>query len=139
MSKLTRIGVLTGGGDCPGLNAVIRAVTKTAIYDHGLSVVGIEDGFDVAVSSREVAGYVVEGGLCLLGRQVQDPVDDVPQAGGISREKETGDDASIVGHEMVVHSLEAGGSGGGFGRGTYGRIMVRHYRLLAYCQRLPSY
>ncbi|RMD66016.1 MAG: 6-phosphofructokinase, partial [Planctomycetota bacterium] len=41
---VTRIGVLTGGGDCPGLNAVLRAVVKTAIYQHGMEVVGIEDG-----------------------------------------------------------------------------------------------
>jgi 6-phosphofructokinase 1 len=40
-----RIGVLTGGGDCPGLNAVIRAVAKTAILEHGLEVLGIQDGF----------------------------------------------------------------------------------------------
>ena len=38
-----RIGVLTGGGDCPGLNAVIRAVTKGAIH-HRIDVVGIEEG-----------------------------------------------------------------------------------------------
>jgi len=42
--KIQRIGIMTGGGDCPGLNAVIRAVTKTAISD-GLEVWGIEDGF----------------------------------------------------------------------------------------------
>lgn len=41
---IKRIGVLTGGGDCPGLNAVIRAVTKTAIHKYGLEVYGIEDG-----------------------------------------------------------------------------------------------
>ncbi|MFM1935044.1 MAG: hypothetical protein RI990_3, partial [Planctomycetota bacterium] len=44
-THIKRIGVLTGGGDCPGLNAVIRAVTKTAIWKHGIEVVGIEDGF----------------------------------------------------------------------------------------------
>jgi len=43
--KIHRIGVMTGGGDCPGLNAVIRAVTKTAVFQHGLEVWGIEDGF----------------------------------------------------------------------------------------------
>jgi phosphofructokinase-like protein len=41
-----RIGVLTGGGDCPGLNAVIRAVVKTAIGRYGWEIVGIEDGFE---------------------------------------------------------------------------------------------
>lgn len=41
-----RIAILTGGGDCPGLNAVIRAVVKGAILRKGWDVVGIEDGFD---------------------------------------------------------------------------------------------
>ena len=45
MANIKRIGVLTGGGDCPGLNAVIRAVTKTAMYQYKLEVLGIEDGF----------------------------------------------------------------------------------------------
>lgn len=49
---IQRIGVLTGGGDCPGLNAVIRAVTKTAIYKYGLEVFGIEDGFLGLVQNR---------------------------------------------------------------------------------------
>ncbi|MDQ6818314.1 MAG: 6-phosphofructokinase [Actinomycetota bacterium] len=40
-----RIGVLTGGGDCPGLNAVIRAVVRKAIDDHGDQVVGFRDGW----------------------------------------------------------------------------------------------
>ena len=44
MSKT--IGILTGGGDCPGLNAVIRGVVKSAIIRHGWQVIGIEDGFD---------------------------------------------------------------------------------------------
>ncbi|MDD2310594.1 MAG: 6-phosphofructokinase [Desulfuromonadaceae bacterium] len=41
-----KIGILTGGGDCPGLNAVIRGVVKSAIIRHGWEVIGIEDGFD---------------------------------------------------------------------------------------------
>ncbi|HEY3308613.1 MAG TPA: 6-phosphofructokinase [Desulfuromonadaceae bacterium] len=40
------IGILTGGGDCPGLNAVIRGVVKSAIIRHNWQVIGIEDGFD---------------------------------------------------------------------------------------------
>ena len=45
MSEIKRIGVMTGGGDCPGLNAVIRAVVKTAIQKYGLEVVGIKHGY----------------------------------------------------------------------------------------------
>ncbi|MEN6460794.1 MAG: 6-phosphofructokinase, partial [Syntrophomonas sp.] len=44
MVQIRRIGVLTGGGDCPGLNAVIRGITKTAINDFGLEVFGFLDG-----------------------------------------------------------------------------------------------
>jgi len=43
---LKRVGILTGGGDCSGLNAVIRAVTRASVIGHGAAVVGIEGGFD---------------------------------------------------------------------------------------------
>ena len=42
-ASVKRIGILTGGGDCPGLNAVIRAVTKAAITSHDLEIFGIDD------------------------------------------------------------------------------------------------
>ena len=45
MGEIKRIAVMTGGGDCPGLNPVIRAVTKTAIMKYGLEVVGIKHGY----------------------------------------------------------------------------------------------
>src|SRR5581483_335322 len=45
-APVRRIAVSTGGGDCPGLNAVIRAVVKTAISVYGWEVLGIETGFD---------------------------------------------------------------------------------------------
>ena len=49
-----RIGVLTGGGDCPGLNAVIRAVVRTAVGKYGHSVVGFEDGWRGLLEDRKV-------------------------------------------------------------------------------------
>lgn len=52
MTKIHRIGVLTAGGDCPGLNAVIRAVSKTALSRYNLDVMGIEDGFLGLVQNR---------------------------------------------------------------------------------------
>lgn len=70
--SIKRIGILTGGGDCPGLNAVIRAVTKTAIYKHGVRVFGIEDGFQGLVENRvgeltslHVSGILTRGGTIL--------------------------------------------------------------------------
>lgn len=44
--SLKRVGILTGGGDCSGLNAVIRAVTRAAVFGHGAAVIGIERGFE---------------------------------------------------------------------------------------------
>jgi len=49
---LKRVGILTGGGDCSGLNAVIRAVTRSAIFEHEAEVVGIENGFDGLIFDR---------------------------------------------------------------------------------------
>ena len=53
-TSLKRIGVLTGGGDCPGLNAVIRAVTKTLIHDEEVEIVGFLDGYEGLVLNRYV-------------------------------------------------------------------------------------
>ncbi|MEX0775808.1 MAG: ATP-dependent 6-phosphofructokinase [Phycisphaeraceae bacterium] len=50
--SVRRVGVLTGGGDCPGLNAVIRAVVKSAIHRYELEVWGIEDGFQGLIENR---------------------------------------------------------------------------------------
>jgi len=47
---MTKIGIVTGGGDAPGLNAVIRSVVLTAHHKHGWEVVGIEEGFDGLLS-----------------------------------------------------------------------------------------
>src|SRR5437773_4772852 len=68
-----RIGIVTGGGDAPGLNAVIRAVVKTAVCEHGMRVIGVEDGFEGLLgetSTREltfteVRGLLPRGGTIL--------------------------------------------------------------------------
>ena len=68
-----RVGVLTGGGDCPGVNAVVRAVVKTAINLYGWEVVGIEDGFDGLIypersrllTLHDVRGILPRGGTIL--------------------------------------------------------------------------
>src|SRR5215216_3981781 len=67
------IGILTGGGDAPGLNAVIRAVVKTATCEHGMRVIGIEDGFEGLLgatktrllSPGDVRGLLPRGGTIL--------------------------------------------------------------------------
>jgi 6-phosphofructokinase 1 len=46
MNEIHTIAITTGGGDCPGLNAVIRATVKCAVAKYGWRVIGILDGFD---------------------------------------------------------------------------------------------
>lgn len=65
------IGILTAGGDCPGLNAVIRAVAKAAMH-YGIDVIGIHDGFRGLVEGRSIAldnplvsGILTQGGTFL--------------------------------------------------------------------------
>ena len=70
---IQRIGILTGGGDCPGLNAVIRAAVKTAINEYGWEVLGIEDGFEGLIKPNkarlldipDVRGLLPRGGTVL--------------------------------------------------------------------------
>jgi 6-phosphofructokinase 1 len=78
-SKIKRIGILTGGGDCPGLNAVIRGVTKPA-HDYGLKVYGILDGFEGLVEgkmqelyNKDVSGILATGGTILGSSNKGDP------------------------------------------------------------------
>jgi ATP-dependent phosphofructokinase / diphosphate-dependent phosphofructokinase len=68
---MQRVGVLTGGGDCPGLNAVIRAVARRC-FDRGYEVVGVAygwrglvDGDLSALTSREVTGILPRGGTII--------------------------------------------------------------------------
>lgn len=70
--NIKRIGILTGGGDAPGLNAVIRAAVKVAVREFGLSVIGFEDGFGGLIegrvrrlTEREVIGILPRGGTIL--------------------------------------------------------------------------
>jgi len=70
---MKKIGILTGGGDAPGLNAVIRAAVKTAISVYGCEVYGIRDGYDgflgedgiVPLRAGEVRGILPRGGTIL--------------------------------------------------------------------------
>src|SRR5688572_16304740 len=72
MPTVKKIGVLTGGGDAPGLNAVIRAVVKSA-FNAGVAVLGLEDSFDGLIhpeksrplSPRDVTGILRLGGTIL--------------------------------------------------------------------------
>jgi 6-phosphofructokinase 1 len=72
MKKIRKLGILTGGGDCPGLNAVIRAVVHTACRDFGLEVCGILDGYAGLIHKNvrplalaDVSGILPRGGTIL--------------------------------------------------------------------------
>src|SRR5687767_2676047 len=67
-----RIGILTGGGDCPGLNAVIRAAVRTASNDYDFKVLGIQLGFEglmtgatIALTPESIRGILPKGGTLL--------------------------------------------------------------------------
>jgi 6-phosphofructokinase 1 len=72
-TNIRAIAVANGGGDCPGLNAVIRAVVKTAILDYGWRVLGITNGFDgliwpersLELTLDSVSGILPRGGTIL--------------------------------------------------------------------------
>jgi phosphofructokinase-like protein len=80
VSQITRIGVLTGGGDAPGLNAVIRAVVKAA-SNSGIECVGLEDSFDGLLepdrsrilTPRDVTGILRFGGTILGTKNTGNP------------------------------------------------------------------
>ena len=73
MPDIKTIGISTGGGDCPGLNAVIRAATRSAVLNHGWRVIGITDGFDgliwpersLELTLDSVSGIMPRGGTIL--------------------------------------------------------------------------
>ncbi|MCP4685505.1 MAG: ATP-dependent 6-phosphofructokinase [bacterium] len=80
MRKSKRIGILTGGGDCPGLNAVIRAIVKTAEHDYDIEVIGFLDGYEGLIENRyrnldikDVSGLLAEGGTILGTSNRADP------------------------------------------------------------------
>jgi len=65
---IRRIGVLTGGGDAPGLNAVIRGLTKTAIGAYGWEVMGVLDGYDGLLQPNKVKPLTLENIRGILHR-----------------------------------------------------------------------
>ncbi len=78
MAKISKIGVLTSGGDAPGMNAAIRAVTRMAIY-HGLEVYGIRNGYQGMITgqikkmeSSHVSNIIQRGGTILKTARSQE-------------------------------------------------------------------
>jgi ATP-dependent phosphofructokinase / diphosphate-dependent phosphofructokinase len=72
MARKSKIAILTGGGDCPGINAVIRAVAKKAILEYDMEVIGIKDGYEGIINNcyrplslDDVSGILTLGGTIL--------------------------------------------------------------------------
>lgn len=89
MDQSMRIGILTGGGDCPGLNAVIRAVVKTGVHQHQDKIIGISDGFTGLIHNRVrtlsldlVSGIMPRGGTILGASNRDNPFKYMEYLGG---------------------------------------------------------
>ncbi len=98
---------MTAGGDCPGLNAVIRAVTKSALAQHQLEVMGIEDGFFGLIENRmhrlnneSVSNILTVGGTILGTNNKTDPRKHAVNVNGVVTH------ADVTGHclEHIAHN-----------------------------------
>jgi 6-phosphofructokinase 1 len=85
-----RVGVLTGGGDCPGLNAVIRAIVRRGVTEFGYEFIGFRDGWrgplegdTVPLDVQAVRGILPRGGT-ILGSSRTNPLADSASSGGRS-------------------------------------------------------
>jgi ATP-dependent phosphofructokinase / diphosphate-dependent phosphofructokinase len=101
------VGVLTGGGDCPGLNAVIRAVVRRGVQEFGLEFVGFRDGWrgpleadTVPLDVHAVRGILPRGGTILGSSRTNPFKENAPGRNGVDRIKDNlaglGVDALIV-------------------------------------------
>ena len=100
--KVTKIGVLTSGGDAPGMNAAIRAVVRTGIY-HQLEVYGILRGYQglieddiVKLESRSVANIIQRGGTILKTARCKEFFDYAGRKKGFENLKKRGIDAMVI-------------------------------------------
>ena len=118
MASLLKVGVLTGGGDCPGLNAVLRAIVRRA-DDRNLEIMGIRDGWAGLLEERHerltrnrVAGILHQGGT-ILGTSRLDPF---AVEGGFERTREV----------LARHRVDALVAIGGEGTLSIARRMHEH-------------
>ena len=115
---MRKIAVLTGGGDCPGLNAVIRAIVKSA-HGYGLEVVGIRDGFRGAVEGefmpltlKDVSGILPRGGTILGTTNRDNPFAYSTKINGITQTVDRSDDVIRNFKEQGIDALLAIGGDG---------------------------
>jgi phosphofructokinase-like protein len=124
-----RIGVLTGGGDCPGLNAVLRAVVKTAMIKYGYDVIGFRDGYRGLVMNNynlfrpgDVSGILDRGGTILGTSNKDNPFNFRVERGGVVEYKDMSD---RVADNVHMHNLDCLIIIGGDGTLTSARDFAR--------------
>ncbi len=103
-----RVGVLTGGGDCPGLNAVIRAVVRTGIVDYGFEFVGFKDGWRGPLEAdsqpldvQAVRGILPRGGT-ILGSSRTNPLSDKATADGRTGLQRITENLAVLGVDALI-------------------------------------
>jgi phosphofructokinase-like protein len=114
-----RIGILTGGGDCPGLNAVIRGVTKTAVTKYGMDVIGFYDGFQGLIENRftmltfeNVSGILTQGGTILGTSNKANPFEHIIIENGKTIVKDVSEETMELYHDLSLDALiTVGGDG----------------------------
>ena len=96
--QIKKIALLTGGGDCPGLNAVIRAVTRTAIINYGMEVIGYKFGYRglynndfVPLTLDSVSGILHRGGTILYSSNKDNLFDYLVEENGVMVKKDVSD------------------------------------------------
>ncbi|MBR1979875.1 6-phosphofructokinase [Candidatus Proelusimicrobium excrementi] len=109
--KIRRIGVLTAGGDCPGLNAVVRGVAKHAL-NCGIEVLGFKNGFDglvknqfIELDAKAVSGILTRGGTILGTSNLANPFNyTLPPIGSPEDPKDV---SSLVLHTIKSNKVDA--------------------------------
>jgi ATP-dependent phosphofructokinase / diphosphate-dependent phosphofructokinase len=103
-----RVGVLTGGGDCPGLNAVIRAIVRTGVAQDGYEFIGFRDGWrgplegdTIPLDVPAVRGILPLGGT-ILGSSRTNPMAEAARAGGMSGIERIRDNLDSLGVDALV-------------------------------------
>ena len=108
---IKRIGILTAGGDCPGLNAVVRAVSKNALL-HGIEVLGFKNGFDglvrnefIKITNDTVSGILTLGGTILGSSNIANPFNYTLAPFGTPEKPR--DMSTVVLHNMKENRVDA--------------------------------
>src|ERR1700681_1188181 len=120
MSDIRRIGICTGGGDAPGLNAVIRAVVKSSVLKYRWQVIGIPDGFDGLIwpeksrplTLKDVSGILPRGGTILGTTNRGNPFHYCTIENGVEVVRDISDEVIANSHQLGIDAvISIGGDG----------------------------